>query len=176
MTNLIPKHIIKPITVLAFLVAAQVSFAQTAQKDEKVLFSYTFNVVPATDALPENMPVTVSGKVIDKADGAYMPGANICIKGKTFAGTQTDIDGNFTLNTYRCDTLEISFIGYSTQTIIIEDEKPLTISLEELPEKLIVIYPGYIQKDICPGVPVKIKKRSFLGRLFHKKGDIFILK
>lgn len=172
MTSLIPENIIKSITVLSLCMVAQASFGQTSQKDKEVLFSYTFTVVPATEALTENAPVTVSGKVIDKADGVYLPGANIRIKGKTFAGTQTDLDGNFTLNAKRCDTLEISFISFHPQTIIVEDDQPLTISLEELPE----IYfndPGYYnmtRKKVCP---VELKKRTFLGRIFHKKGDIF---
>jgi hypothetical protein len=172
MTSLIPQHIIKSITVLALLMVTQTSFGQTGQKEEQVLFSYTFTVVSATDTLPENAPVTVSGKVIDKADGAYLPGVNIYIKGKTYQGTQTDIDGNFTLNAKRCDTLEISFISFNPQTIIVEDDQPLTISLEELPE----VYfndSGYYNMTRKKVYPIELKKRTFFGRIFHKIGNIF---
>lgn len=158
---------------MALAIATQDCFGQTGEKDKQVLFSYTFNVVPAKDAIAENAPITVSGKVISKADGFGLPSARIYIKGKTYSGTQTDIEGNFTLNTQRCDELEISFIGFNTQTITVENDERLTISIEESPEELVVIYPGYIQKNICPGTPIKVKKRTFLGRLFHKKGDIF---
>ncbi|MFP5438077.1 MAG: carboxypeptidase-like regulatory domain-containing protein [Bacteroidia bacterium] len=173
MTSLIPNHITKCIAFLALTIAIEDCFGQTGEKDKQVLFSYTFNVVPAKDAIAENAPVTVSGKVISKADGFGLPGARIHIKGKTHPGTQTDIEGNFTLNTQRCDELEISFIGYSTQTMTVENDEHLIISMEESPEELVVIYPGYIQKKICPGTLIKVKKRTFLGRLFHKKGDIF---
>jgi hypothetical protein len=136
------------------------------RKRQAVLFSYTFNVVPAKDAIAENAPVTVSGKVISKADGFGLPSAGIRIKGKTSPGTQTDIEGNFTLDTQQCDELKIKFIGFNTQTVTVENDERLTISMEESPEVLVVIYPGYTQKNICPGTHIKVKKKYILREAF----------
>lgn len=59
---------------------------------------------------------TISGKVVDES-GSPLPGVNIRIKGLT-AGTITNADGEFSL-TVNQDlplTLEISSVGYATQT------------------------------------------------------------
>ena len=58
----------------------------------------------------------VSGVVIDKATGEPIIGASVLEKGTT-NGTITDFDGNFTLEVAEGATLEISYVGYATQSI-----------------------------------------------------------
>lgn len=59
----------------------------------------------------------ISGKVSDGKNGEAIIGATIMVKGTT-RGTQTDVDGNFTLpidaGTY---TIEIKYIGYQTKEV-----------------------------------------------------------
>lgn len=57
----------------------------------------------------------IKGKVVD-ATGETVIGANVLEKGTT-NGVITDFDGNFVLNVSPGATLEISYIGYVTQTI-----------------------------------------------------------
>ena len=58
---------------------------------------------------------TVTGTVSD-ATGP-LPGVNVLVKGTT-NGTQTDFDGNYTLNNVNSgEVIVFSFLGYSTQEI-----------------------------------------------------------
>jgi TonB-linked SusC/RagA family outer membrane protein len=73
--------------------------------------------------------VTVSGVVTSKSDGLPLPGVSILIKGTT-TGTQTDIDGKFTLHPHINDVIRISFTGLATQEITIkQSETNLQIAL-----------------------------------------------
>jgi hypothetical protein len=60
---------------------------------------------------------TITGKITDK-NGESIIGANIVEKGTT-NGTVTDMDGNFTLNVEDDAILQISYIGYLPQGIIL---------------------------------------------------------
>lgn len=73
---------------------------------------------------------SVSGTVSDK-NGDPLPGANILEKGTT-NGTQTDFDGNFTIVLSDSDaTLEISYLGFATQDVVISGQTTISVTLEE---------------------------------------------
>ncbi len=59
----------------------------------------------------------IEGKITDE-NSAGIPGVSIVIQGTT-NGTITDFDGLYYLNASVGDTLSVSFIGYKTQSIII---------------------------------------------------------
>ena len=56
---------------------------------------------------------TISGTVTDDT-GLPLPGVNIVIKGTT-TGTQSDFDGNYSLNASVGQTLVFTYVGFSTQ-------------------------------------------------------------
>ena len=64
-------------------------------------------------ALPLSAQVT--GVIVDEK-GEPIIGASILEKG-TSNGTITDVDGNFTLEVAEGATLEISYIGYASQSL-----------------------------------------------------------
>ncbi|AYN69591.1 SusC/RagA family TonB-linked outer membrane protein [Euzebyella marina] len=72
---------------------------------------------------------TVSGVVLD-SDGVPLPGANILEKGTT-NGTQTDFDGNFSINVGSDATLVFSYIGFSTAEIEVGDQTEMTVTMTE---------------------------------------------
>ena len=76
----------------------------------------------------------IGGKVIDRKSGEAIIGANLLIQG-TSRGTSTDFDGNFTLSVKGLEfplKLEVSFIGYVTQTVDLKKAQTnLTVELEE---------------------------------------------
>jgi TonB-linked SusC/RagA family outer membrane protein len=90
-------------------------------------------------AINMKMPVadrTITGQVTSKSDGAGMPGVNILIKGST-NGTTTDADGRFTLNVASSDQVLIfSYIGYTSQELVVGNQSVFNISLEEGNETL----------------------------------------
>lgn len=78
--------------------------------------------------------LTVKGKVVDAA-GEPLIGVSILVKGTT-NGTVTDIDGNFTVQVPKGATLEISYIGYTTQSLVVSGNAPLNIVMKEDSEQL----------------------------------------
>lgn len=73
--------------------------------------------------------VTIKGNVTDAA-GEPLIGVSVLVKGTT-NGTITDFDGNFSLSAQKGDILEISYIGYATQSVTITNNQPLKIVLKE---------------------------------------------
>lgn len=75
------------------------------------------------------VPVMANGHVTDAA-GEPMIGVSVAVKG-TSNGVITDLDGNFKLQVQKGDVLEISYIGYGTQHLTVNNAQPLKIVLAE---------------------------------------------
>ena len=71
---------------------------------------------------------TVTGTVMDE-QGLPLPGVNVLIKGST-TGTQTDFDGNFSINASQGDVLSFSFVGLATQERVVSDQDIINITME----------------------------------------------
>ena len=101
--------------------------------------------------------VTANGKVID-ANGDPLIGVGVLVKGTT-AGTVTDLDGNFSIQVAPGSTLEFSSIGYSTQSVVVTNGNPMTITLSEdneaLEEAVVVGY-GTQKKGLVTGSVVTV--------------------
>ncbi len=72
---------------------------------------------------------TISGKIID-SEGTALPGVNVIVKGTT-KGTTSDFDGKFSIPVSDSDLLTISFIGYDSKDIKINNSETLNIVLDE---------------------------------------------
>lgn len=85
---------------------------------------------------------TVTGTVSD-SNNIPIPGATVLVKNTT-RGTTTDFDGNFSIAVSQGESLQISYLGYATQTISIENQQSLNVVLQEdtnqLDEVVIVGY------------------------------------
>ena len=78
----------------------------------------------------------ITGVVTDKKLKEPIIGASVIVKGTTY-GTVTDFDGNFTLQVSKGNVLVISFIGYTTQEIKVNEINESNNSRkDELSEKL----------------------------------------
>ena len=73
--------------------------------------------------------IRVQGVVNDNASESII-GANVTEKGTT-NGVITDLDGKFSLSVQKGATLVISYIGYVTQEIPVENETELKVILKE---------------------------------------------
>jgi TonB-linked SusC/RagA family outer membrane protein len=93
---------------------------------------------------------TVTGKVTSATDGAPIPGVSVIIKG-TSVGTSTDTEGKFTLTAPSAanDVLVISFIGFATQEISLQDRTNVDVVLKEDATELneVVVTALGIEKD-----------------------------
>ena len=80
---------------------------------------------------PPQAVFIVRGTITDEASNFGIPGVNVLVKG-TSVGTITDASGNFSLNAPDAnDTLQITSIGYMTQTIPINGRAEINVSLVE---------------------------------------------
>ncbi len=99
----------------------------------------------------------VSGVVTDQA-GLPLPGVNVIIKGTT-TGTQTDFDGNYSLNVSDGQTLVFSYLGFSTvERVIAAADTIVNIQMQEdteaLEEVVVVGYGNQVQRKIIQNVAV----------------------
>lgn len=101
--------------------------------------------------------ISVSGKVTDAVTGESLPGANIIIKGSV-KGAQTDFDGNFSIQSQKGDVLAISYLGYVSQEILIEDvtnfQIKLVVDSNSLDEVIVVGYGSTSRTKIISAVSV----------------------
>ncbi len=72
---------------------------------------------------------SVSGTITD-ATGTPLPGASIIEKGTT-NGTQSDFDGNFTIEVANGATLIVSYVGFAKQEVQVDGQSSINVSLEE---------------------------------------------
>lgn len=89
--------------------------------------------ISATNALGQ----TVQGSVIDGQNGEKLPGANLYYQKKPSVGVITSLEGNFSLTTENSspsDTIVISFIGYETVYIQLQQMRQLNM-IRLLPAK-----------------------------------------
>lgn len=116
------------------------------------------HIILTTEAVKENnarqQAKTITGTVVD-AGGEPIIGANIRIKGTT-TGTITDIDGNFSIEAEPKSVIEISYIGYLTQEMVINNQKSIRILLREdtktLDEVVVIGYGVQKKADLTGSV------------------------
>ena len=99
---------------------------------------------------------TVTGTVSDQT--GPLPGASVLVKGTT-SGTQTDFDGNFTLDNVDDNaTLVFSYIGFKTVEVPVNGQSTINVTLEEdaskLDEVVVTGYGSQAKKDLTGAVSV----------------------
>ena len=71
---------------------------------------------------------SISGTVTDD-NGVPLPGATVLVEG-TSNGVSTDFDGNYSINASSGDTLVFSFVGYSSQSVVVGSSATVNVSLQ----------------------------------------------
>ena len=103
--------------------ALSLAFAPTA------VYAGTNANVAAVQAVQQNGNHKVTGRVVDST-GEPLIGATVLVEGTTNAAV-TDIDGNFTINTTSNAKLVFSYIGYTSQTILVSGKSTIDVILKE---------------------------------------------
>tara|TARA_B100000963_G_scaffold174670_1_gene151955 strand:- start:5945 stop:9034 length:3090 start_codon:yes stop_codon:yes gene_type:complete len=108
---------------------------------------------------------TISGVISDE-EAVPLPGVNVIVKGTT-KGVVTDFDGNFSIQANDGDVLTISFVGFTTQELVVGEEINLNISLQEdyakLDEVVITGYGSTAKKDLVSSIS-QIKGDALLNQ------------
>ena len=101
---------------------------------------------------------TIKGTVTSQADNESLPGVSVIIEGTT-KGTETDIEGNYSLLVQSGDILVFSYLGYAQKKVTVGNQKTANVSLvedaSELDEIIVVGY-GTRKKSHLTGSIAKI--------------------
>ena len=96
----------------------------------------------------QDKTVKVTGQVLEADTKQPIPGVTVIVRG-TVNGMMTDKDGKFSFpKLAEGDVLQFSYVGLQTQTVVVKDEKPLTVLMKENiqpMEELVVM--GYADDD-----------------------------
>lgn len=96
----------------------------------------------------------ISGTVLD-ASGIPLPGTNVVVKG-TSIGTQTDFDGNFSINAQAGADLVFSYVGFQTLETTVRSSSVINITMEEdsaqLDEVVVVGYGTQTKRSVTGSV------------------------
>ena len=108
--------------------------------------------------MAQNVPAagnTVTGKVTDVASGEALIAVTVQVKGTT-TGAQTDANGNFTVAVPPNGTLVVSYLGYESQEVPVNNQTSLTIQLapsaRELEQVVVVGYGAQRKRDLTGAV------------------------
>ncbi len=115
-----------------------------------------------------NQQLEIKGTVTDN-NGTPLPGVSIIVVG-TVRGTQTDFDGNYSINSKGGDVLEFSFIGMKTERIIVGTSTIINVRLIEdsasLDEVVVIGY-GKMKRSDLTGSIASVSAKDL------KKGVVF---
>ncbi|WP_394750129.1 TonB-dependent receptor domain-containing protein [Spongiimicrobium salis] len=118
----------EPLKMVLDKLALLGNFAFSINEKQIVLTKKSDLLNDTTD--PKSQEKEIKGTVKDE-NGEPLAGANILVKGTTI-GTQTDFDGNFTIDVPDGqDILVISFIGYASTEVSISGKDFVTVVLKE---------------------------------------------
>jgi len=127
-----------------------------------VFFAVTLCLLPA---LAFSQATTVRGQVLDAQDSP-LPGVNVLIKGSG-KGTVTDVEGNYSLQANTDDVLIVSFVGYETQEVPVNNRSEINVQLSEDLEQLeeiVVVGYGTAKKANLSGAVDQIDAKAIENR------------
>jgi TonB-linked SusC/RagA family outer membrane protein len=121
------------------------------------IFLVSFMLFPSVIMAQE---ITVTGKITD-SKGATLPFVNIVIDGSV-NGTQSDLNGNYSISATKGDILVFSFIGMETQKVVVESNTYNIVmknNLKELEEVVVTGYSKQSTRNITGSVSVVNTKK-----------------
>ena len=88
----------------------------------------------------------VTGRIVDEK-GAGLPGVNVLVKG-TNVGTATNADGRYTIEAPAGAILVFSYVGYTSQEVVVGDRATVDVALAPDAQSLSdVVVVGYLTQD-----------------------------
>lgn len=116
------------------------------------------------ELVSQNKDRVVTGTVVDAVEGTPLIGANVMIKGMK-TGVITDLNGNYSVKVSNSkDVLVVSYIGYKTREVPVEDLAVINIKLSsnnEMLDEVIVVGSG-TQKKVSVTGAISTVKGDFL--------------
>ncbi|MCF2503660.1 SusC/RagA family TonB-linked outer membrane protein [Dyadobacter sp. CY107] len=118
--------------------------------------------------LPGNVQAAdrqITGTVVSAEDKNPLPGVTIIVKGNNSIGTATDTEGKFKMTVPEDATLILSYIGYTSQELVVGTQSDFTIEMasdqKQLSEVVVIGYGTQKKGDITSSV-ASIKREDFV--------------
>lgn len=108
----------------------------------------------------------VNGKVTD-SKGEPVIGASVFVVGSTNHGTETDLEGNYSLSVPSGASLNFSCIGYATEIVPVGDRTVINVTLKDdtqFIEETVVIGYGVQKKSDVTGAIASVKDSDIANR------------
>jgi len=93
---------------------------------KNLLMTFLFTLISVASLFAQDKKV--SGKVTSAEDGSGLPGVTVQIKG-TGKGTQSDVNGNYSLSVPSSATLVFSFVGLNPQSVAVGNQTVINVKL-----------------------------------------------
>src|SRR5690606_34315087 len=109
--------------------------------------------------------ISISGTISDES-GLPVPGVNVIVDG-TNRGTQTDFDGNYSINAAQGETLVYSYVGYTTFRVVVGTNPRIDVTLAEDAaqlEEVVVVGYGTTTKQTFTGTA-----KTVAGEILDRK-------
>lgn len=153
------NNMLKPLNIKYMQVSNRIVLRKEANKQ----LGSVEESAPLKDLKPTKPAISISGVVKDEK-GVALVGVSVMVKGTTL-GTATDLDGRFNLEVPDRDViLIVSYLGYVTEEIAIQNQTSFNITLQQDTKALNeVVVVGY-------GVQ---KKKDLTGAITSVNGDLF---
>ncbi len=136
--------------ILAFMLLTFANANNLDAKTKEILLS------DSNISIEQDNGIEVKGTITD-GNGETMPGVSVYVKDSAL-GTVTDFDGNYSITVEIGQTIEASFMGYTTFSAVYNGENPLDIVLEEdasqLDEVVVIGYGTQKKANITGAVAV----------------------
>lgn len=110
------------------------------------LFSYSFSFAQT---------ITVKGKIFDAQTNETLIGVSVNVKNTTI-GTQSDVNGNYSISVPSNGTLVFTYLGYKTKEVLVNGQTALDVKLESgnqsLEEIVVVGYGSQRKRDLTGSI------------------------
>lgn len=108
---------------------------------------------------------TITGTVTSVDDGLPLPGASVMVEGTT-KGTQTDLDGKYSINATQGEKLVFSFVGMTDQVITVGASNTIDVGLtsDTVIEEVLVVGYGTTTKEGFTGSATKINSENLQAK------------
>ena len=119
--------------------------------------------------------ITVTGTVTD-SQGEPLTGASILAEG-TSVGTSADIDGNFRIEVDPNGVLVVSYVGYDTQRVPVDNRTNIDIVLKEnsvMLDEVVAIGYGVVKKSDATGSVAVIKPDDIEAGIATSTQDLLV--
>jgi len=143
----------------------------------KLALVFVFLMVQAGSIL-NAQELEIRGKVTSADDGTELVSANILEKG-TSNGTSSDVNGEFKLKVKRGAILVVSYVGYATLEVVVNDQQYLNVALKleaRLLREISVVGIGYgeVKKADATGSVTAISAKDFSNATITSPQELLI--